>query len=109
MVKEVARPIVAVIVVKIASTGKTDIEIACKQVAQITTACVHQGVYVEEIIVTHKGAKEVTKRVKMLVEHKEIQAILLYDSKQITESEDEYIEFIKDMIITFGLKVINYR
>jgi hypothetical protein len=99
----------AVIVVKPASTAKADIEISCRQVAQITTTCVGKNVYVEDIIVTFQGVKDIIKRVKSLTEHKDIQVLLVYNAKQIASSEKEYMEFITDMVDFYGLKVINYR
>lgn len=105
-----AKPLTnAVIVVKPTSTAKADLEIMARQVAQITTACVPKNVYVEDIIVTYGGIKDITKRIKSLTEHKEIQVVLVYSAKQIATSSTEYMEFIADMNDFFKLKVINYR
>jgi hypothetical protein len=99
----------AVIVVKPASTAKADLEVMARQVAQITTACVPRNVFVEDIIVTYGGIKDIEKRVKSLTEHKDIQALLIYSSKQIASSEREYMDFIADMADWYEVKVITLR
>lgn len=99
----------AVIVVKPESMVKTDLETMCRQIAQITTACVLKDVYVEEIIVTYNGIKDITKKVKSLTEHKEIQLLLVYNAKKIAAAEREYLEFVDNMKEFYGIKVISYR
>lgn len=105
-----AKPLIpAVIIVKPVSTAKADIEIACRQVAQITTACVPKGVWIEDIIVTFGGIKDIEKRIKSLTEHKNITTILIYNAKQIATNEKEYLDFIRDMADWYRLKVICFR
>lgn len=99
----------AVIVVKPASTAKADIEIACRQVAQVTTACVPKNIYIEDIIVTYQGIKDIKKRVNSLMEHKEIQVLLIYNAKQIASSEKEYMEFVAELRDFYAIQVLNYR
>lgn len=99
----------AVIVIKPVSTAKADIETACRQTAQLTTVCVPKNIFIEDIIITFGGVKDITKRVKSLTEHKDIQVLLVYNAKQIASSEKEYMEFIADMCDFYKLKVINYR
>jgi len=99
----------AVIVIKLTSTAKADIEISCRQVAQITTTCVGKNIYVEDIIVTFQGVKDITNRVKSLTEHKEIEALLIYNEKQIASSEKEYLDFIRDMDTWYKLQVVTFR
>ena len=99
----------AVIVVKPASTAKTDIETACRQAAQITTEAVHNNIAIIDIIVTFQKAKDITKRVKSLTEHKDIQALLIYNAKQLFATKEECNEFMADMADFYGIKVICYR
>lgn len=99
----------AVIVIKPTSTAKADIETACKQVAQITTEAVHNSIAILDIIVTFQGAKDISKRVKSLTEHKEIEALLVYDARKLFDTKEECKEFIVDMADLYQLKVINYR
>lgn len=99
----------AVIVVKPASTAKADIETMSKQVAQITTVCVPKGIVVEDIIVTFQGMKDVTKRIKAILEHKAIRVVLLYQPRQIATCQQEYVEFVEEMKSWNGIQVISYR
>jgi hypothetical protein len=98
-----------VIVVKPLSTAKADIEIALKQVAQITTKCVKNNIEVIDIIVTFGSSKDISKRVKALVEQKEIHLLLFYTAKQAAETENEFTAFVSDMRDWYGLKVVCYR
>lgn len=99
----------AVIVVKPASTAKADIETACRQAAQITTEAVHNNIAIIDIIVTFQGGKDIAKRVKSLIEHKEIQVLLIYNAKQLFATKEECNEFIADMVDFYQIKVICYR
>lgn len=99
----------AVIVIKPASTSKADIETVCRQTAQLTTVSVPKNIFIEDIIITFGGIKDISKRIKSLTEHKEIQIVLIYSAKQIAASSAEYMEFIADMNDFYKLKVINYR
>lgn len=99
----------AVIVIKPISTAKADIETACRQVAQITTEAVHNGIVIIDIVIIFQGAKDIAKRVKSLTEHKEIKALLIYNAKQLFCTKEECNEFIADMTDFYGIKVINYR
>lgn len=106
----VVQPLVpGVIVVKPSSTAKADIEIALKQVAQITTRCCKNNIEVIDIVVTFGSSKDISKRVKALIEQKEIQLLLLYTAKHAAKSEQEYKEFVADMRDWYGLKVVCYR
>lgn len=99
----------AALIAKPTSTAKADLEIMAKQVAQITTSCVENNIEVEDIIITFGGSKDITKRVKSLIEHKEIKVLLLYSAKQVAENKQEYREFVADMRDWYQLKVICYR
>lgn len=99
----------AVIVVKPTSSNKADIEISCRQVSQITTLCVPKGIVIEDIIVTYQGIKDIKKRVNSLMEHKEIQVLLIYNAKQIACSEKEYLEFVAELRDFYAIQVMNYR
>ncbi len=104
------KPLVpGVIVVKPLSTAKADIEIALKQVAQITTRCCKNNIEIIDIVVTFGSSKDINKRVKALMEQKEIKLLLLYTAKQAAESEQEYKGFVADMRDWYGIKVICYR
>lgn len=99
----------AVIVIKPVSTAKADLETACRQVAQITTEAVHNNISIVDIVITFQSSKDITKRVKSLTEHKDIQALLIYNAKQLFSTKEECSEFIADMADFYGIKVINYR
>lgn len=109
-VAQVVQPLVSgVIVVKPLSTAKADIEIALKQVAQIATKCTKGNIEISDIIVTFGSSKDISKRVKALIEQKEIQLLLLYTAKQAAETEQEYRGFVADMRDWYGLRVVCYR
>jgi hypothetical protein len=97
------------IVIKPTSTAKADLETMGKQVAQITTSCVENNIEVIDIILTFGTTKDISKRVKALIEHKEVKLLLLYTAKQIAESEQEYKDFVADMRDWYGLRVMCYR
>lgn len=99
----------AVIVIKPTSLAKADIETMTRQVAQITTACVKKDIEIVDIIVTFAGTKDITKRVKSLTDHKEVEVLLLYSAKQIADTEKEYATFVADMRDWHGLSVISLR
>lgn len=104
------KPLVpGVIVIKPLSTAKSDIEIALKQVAQITTRCCKNNIEIIDIVVTFGSSKDINKRVKALIEQKEIKLLLLYTAKQAAESEQEYKGFVADMRDWYNIKVICYR
>jgi hypothetical protein len=105
---QTAKLIPAVLVIKPTSTAKADIETMSRQIAQVTTSCVPKDIHIEDIIVTFGTSKDIAKRVKSLVEHKNIQLLLLYSAKQAAENEQEYKTFVADMR-GYGLKVICYR
>lgn len=106
-----ARPTVVpgIIVIKPLSKNKDDIEISLKQVAQITTRCVPQKIYIEDIILTYGTTKDISKRVKSILEQKEIKVLLLYTAKQVADTEQEYKDFVADMRDWYNLRVICYR
>lgn len=109
-VAQVIKPTVSsVIVVKPSSTAKADIEIALKQVAQITTKCTKDNIKITDIIVTFGNSKDIKKRVKALTEQKEFQLLLFYTAKQAAENEQEFREFVADMKDWYKLNVICYR
>lgn len=106
---EVQQLVPSIIVIRPISKNKDAIEISLKQVAQITTKCVPQKIYIEDIILTYGNTKDISKRVKTLVEQKEIKLLLLYTAKQVAESEQEYRDFVADMRDWYDIKVICYR
>ena len=99
----------AVIVMKPASTAKADLEVMAAQVAQMTTACCQENIQVDSIVITFGGVKDITKRVKMLTEQKDIRYLIIYSGKQIADIESEYLNFKRDMQDWYNLQVICYR
>ena len=99
----------AIIAVKSASTAKADLEVMATQVAQMTTACCQENIQVDSIIITFGGIKDITKRVKLLTEQKDIRYLIIYSGKQIADNESEYLSFKRDMQDWYNLQVICYR
>lgn len=99
----------AVLVVKPLSTAKSDLEILCKNVSQLTTLAVPKNIVIEEIIVTFGNTKDITKRIKSVLEHMDLKVLLLYSAKQVAETEKEFADFVADMFAWYGLKVMCYR
>lgn len=99
----------AVIVVKPLSTAKADLEVMAKQIANITTKCCRNNVEVVDIIVTLSGIKDIKKRIKALVEHREIQYLMVYSAKSIATNEKEFKEFVSDMQSWYGIEVKTIR
>ena len=99
----------AVIAMKPASTAKADLEVMAAQVGQMTTACCQENIKVDSIVITFGGIKDITKRVKMLTEQKDIRYLIIYSGKQIADNESEYLNFKRDMQDWYNLQVICYR
>ena len=99
----------AVIAVRPASTAKADLEVMAAQVAQMTTACCQENIQVDSIVITFGGIKDITKRVKLLTEQKDLQYLIIYNAKQIADNESEYMNFKRDMQDWYNLQVICYR
>lgn len=95
----------AAIIAKPATTAKADLEIMAKEIALITTKCCRNDIEVFDIIVTFSGIKDIKKRIKSLTQHMEIKYILIYSAKQISETEQEFLEFVEEMESWYGIHI----
>lgn len=99
----------AVIVAKLPGNSKSELEVMAKQVAQLTTACVPQNIYIEDIVISYAGIKDIEKKIASLTEHKDIKVVLIYSAKQVASTEKEFYEFVATMADFYRIKVICFR
>lgn len=99
----------AVVAIKLASSSRLDTEAALCKTAKITTKACYAGIEIADIVSTYGGIKDIKKRIGALVEHKDIELLLLYSAREVAETERDFTAFVSDMRDLYGLKVICYR
>ena len=98
----------AVIVIK-TKMDVDGVDVAIDHWDQMFAECVKRDVQVVGRIITTAGFKDVARKVKKQDKTKEFNLLVIYSPHQYTDKKQEYLDFIKEMQMSFRVKVVAIR
>lgn len=103
-----------IIATRISGYLKVEIENACAITGILSTKCTRKNIKVDDfILVTKPTIKELSKRIKLIVENQPanmpISYLIVYTADTISEAKQEIGEFIHTIRRLYGIETLIYK
>lgn len=88
---------------------KENIKALAFQTCQITTRCVQHNIKIIDAVIVFGGTKDILREVKKLDKRERFDYLIIYAPRQITQTEQEYNDFVATMQQEYQVEVLPYR
>jgi len=95
----------AVILAKVDTTSKDDIELLGKKIARLTTICILNKIGIFEVLSVVGSTKDAISRIKELSKSGTFQYLVILSPKDLTNSEAEYLKLVDELLAWHGVQV----
>ncbi|HYE83321.1 MAG TPA: hypothetical protein VEG39_14290 [Clostridia bacterium] len=95
----------AVILTRVGSTNKKDIELLGKKVARLTTYCMTRKIAIVDVISFVGNPKETINRIKGLSKSGAFEYLVVLSPEDIADSKVEFAKTLEELMSWYGVQI----